>query len=200
VLIFFPFPLVQAGPGAVHPNSVPMLPVPSGRGREEATAETAWADAIAQAGYLAAGFLRGPLMSVPLPFAALSHQANLFFGQIAAALAFEQMVRQAASIFGMCWPAAGRPYFPQPIWAAGLWPWPSPFLPPAWPSPAVSPAWPVNPWSNAWPALSQALTVWAKMWEPVMAQGRPASSSLGTEPPFTATLSLPGCTWSVALR
>jgi hypothetical protein len=199
VFFFFPFTLEQAPSGPAHPNPVPMLPAVCGRPREEPATETALADVIARLSNLTAGLLRGPLMPSPLPLTALGHQANLFFYQIAAALAFQQMVRQAASIFGMGWPAAAGPYFPQQTWAAGLWP--SPFQHPAWPFPATGPVWPLNLWGNAWPGVNEALAVWAKIWVPAMAQQHPpASSTLSAEPPFTATMSLPGCSWSVTLR
>jgi hypothetical protein len=174
-----------------------MLPAPGGRQQEGPAAGAAFADAIAQSGYIAAGLLRYTLISITSSLTALGNQANLLFAQTATALAFDRMTRQAAALSGMGWPAPA-PYFPQQIWAA--WLWPAPIQPPLWWfSPAAIPAWPANLWGNAGPALTEAFTAWAKIWEPAMAPRSPAPGALGGRPPFTATLSLPGCSWSVTL-
>jgi hypothetical protein len=195
VFFFFPFALEPASPGPVHYKPLPMLPAPSGWRREEA-AETAFADAMASAGYLAAGLLRHALISITSSLTALGNQANMLFSQVAAALAFDRLARQAASFSGISWPYFG-PYFPQPARAAGLWP--APFQYPAWYSPAAIPIWPVNLWANPWSALTEAFAVWANVWAPSVAQRRPTSSALVEKPPFTATLSVPGFSWSVTL-
>jgi hypothetical protein len=198
VFFLLPFPLEPASSGPAHHKALPLLPVPGGRRREGPAAETAFADAIAQAGYVAAGLLRCALISITSSLTALGNQANLLFAQATAALAFDRMMRQAAALPGMGWAAPAAPYFPQQIWAA--WLWHAPFQPPMWSAPAAIPAWPANLWGNAWPAWTEAFTFWAKIWEPAMGQRNPVSVALGGQPPFTATLSLPGCSWSVTLR
>jgi hypothetical protein len=137
------------------------------------------------------------MISIPTSLTALGNQANLLFAQAAAALAFDRMMRQTASVSGISWPAGG-PYFPQQIWAAGFWP--APFQHPMWAFPAASPAWPANLWVNVWPALTEAFALWAKILEPATVQRSRAPSALDEKPPFSATLSLPGCTFSVTLR
>jgi hypothetical protein len=197
VFFFLPFALEPASPGPMHHKPLPMLPAPKSWPREEPAAGFVFADAIAQAGYIAADLLRRALISITSSLTALGNQANLLFSQAAAALAFDRMMRLAAPFFGIRLPAFG-PFFPPQIWAAGLWP--APFQHPAWPSPAAVPAWPLNLWANTWPAMMQALTAWANIWEPAAAQHRPASSGLDGKLPFTATLSIPGFAWSVTLH
>jgi hypothetical protein len=191
VFFFFPFALVPASPSPAHRKPLPMLPVPSGH-----QAERAAAAAFEDAGDLAANLLRHVLISITSSLTALGNQANLLFAQLAVALAYDRMVRQAASFYGMGWPSSG-PYFPQQIWAAGLWP--APFQNPAWWSPAPIPAWPASLWANPWSAFPEALTAWANIWAPAMAQRPAMSSAFGGKPPLTATVSVPGCSWSVTL-
>jgi hypothetical protein len=158
--------------------------------------ETACADTIAQAGNLAADLLRQALVAMTSSLTALGNQANLLFSQVAAALAFDRMARQAASFFGMRWPSFG-PYSPQHIWPAGLWA--TPFQNAAWYSPAAVPAWPAGLWTNPLSGLAEALAVWANIWAPAAPQRQPPPSALGGSKPFTTTLSMPGFSWSATL-
>jgi hypothetical protein len=196
VFFFFPFALEPESPVPAHQKPLLTLPAPKTGRQSEAAAGTAFAEAIAQAGYFGADLLHQALISITSSLAALGNQANLFFSQITAALAFDRMARQTTSFAAMGWPAAG-PFFPPQIWAAGLWP--APLQLPLWSSPAAIPAWPANLCVHPWSALAEVFTVWANIWTPAMAPRRPASSALAWKPPFTTTLCMPGCTWTFTL-
>jgi hypothetical protein len=191
VLFFFPFVLEPASPGPAGHKPLPMLPASRG----QRPAETAVADMTAQAGNLAAGNLRQALIAMTSSLTALGNQANLFFSQVAAALAFDRMARQAASFFGMRWPSFG-PYLPQQFWGTGLWS--MPFQNPPWYSPAPVPAWPASLWTNPFSGFAEALTVWANIWAPTASQRRLPSASGGVTP-FTTRFSMPGFAWSATL-
>src|SRR5215469_14984312 len=96
VVFFFPFALVPASPSPAHQKPLPMLPVPSGH-----QAERAAAAAFEDTGDPAADFLRRVLIAITSSLTALGNQANLLFAQAAAALAYDRMMRQAASFSGM---------------------------------------------------------------------------------------------------
>ena len=198
MFFFVPFATELASRGPVHHKPLPMLPVSRGGRQVERAGETAFEDATAQACQLAADLLRRVLISTTSTLAAFGNQANLLFAQIAAALAFDRMARQAASLSGLGWSFFG-PFFQQQSWAAA-WPWSAPFQNPAWYSPAAIPPLPVNLWANPWSAFAEAFSAWANIWQPATAQRGPLAGAAAERPPFTAMLSLPGWTWNVTLR
>ena len=119
---------------------------------------------------------------------ALGNRSNAFFSQVVAGLAYERMMRETVSLFGMFFPA-----FAQPKPGFG-------FASP-WATPAGIPALPASfglsgfqPLFNPWGALTETLDMWTSLWTPA------APSQRRNPPaPVKATFAFPGFSWTFAL-
>jgi len=196
--VFFLFPF--AGEPATAPasqrirqhNALPLLPYPQSA-RTNAQPENSFADAVSQAGNLAAYLLKQALSSMMSSLAALGNHANALFSQAATALACERIARGTASFFGAFWPGLAQ----QPQHGlAGPWIAPTPRLPPlacfGFPG-GKPPPYPPNPWGT----LTEALGMWASLWMPTAPLWGRASP--GMAGPVTVTFGVPGFSWSFAL-
>jgi hypothetical protein len=176
-------------------KALPLLPAPQSA-RTRAQPENGFAGAVAGAGNLAVDLLKRALSSMASSMTALGNHANALFTQVAAALAYERMARDAASFFGMFWPGLAQPR-QQPSFAGS---WIAPALQPplfacfGLPGPQANP-WPLNPWPNPWGTLTGPLDMWTSLWAPAKAPQRGRSRGA----PVTATFALPGFSWSVTL-
>ncbi len=196
---FFPFALEPAATAVSRRvpqyKRLPLLPAPQSA-PTRARPENGFASAVAEAGNLAVDLLKRALSSMASSMTALGNHANALFTQVAAALAYERMARDAASFFGMFWPGLAQPR--QQLGFAGPWIAPAP-QPPLFacfglPGLQTNP-WPLNPWPNPWGALTESLDMWTSVWAPAKPPQRRSSHGA----PSTATFALPGFSWSVTL-
>jgi hypothetical protein len=197
MFLFFPFalesstaPVSQRVP---QYKPLPFLPQPQSA-RAQVQPENGLASAVSSAGNLAVDLLKKALSSIASSMTALGNRANALFSQVAAALAFDRMARQAASLFEMFWPGFALPK-PQMGFAG---PWTAPALQQplfagfGLPGFQASPT-PLNPWG----AVTEALDMWTNIWAPAKAPQR--RSTYGTAAPVTTTFAFPGFAWSLTL-
>ena len=194
--MFFLFPFVAepapapASKRAPQYRLLPLLPEPQSA-CAQTRPESGLASAVSQAGSLAVDLLKRALSSMASSMTALGNRANALFSQVVAGLAYERMMRETVSLFGMFFPAFAQPKpgygFPGP-WTtpAGI-----PALPASFGLPGFQP--PFNPWGT----LTETLDMWTSLW-------MPAAPSLhrntrGTPAPVDATFAFPGFSWTFAL-
>lgn len=205
--LFFPFAEKPAAKPAfqytVRAKSLPMLPRPRG---ENGAGATPFADTISYAGHSGADLIRQFIGAYTSSLTALGNHTHVLFSQAASALAFDRMLRQALSLYGMGFAAFGTPS-PQPGFAGF---WQAPVRQPTAPSSPFSFfAWPLNPWvapspkpsapaANPLSAFTDAFSLWTSFLTPAQSQSRTATSNASPgKPPYTAAVSLPGCTFSM---
>jgi hypothetical protein len=185
-----------------------MLPAPRSFQRENGPGSTAFADAVSYTGNAGVDMIKQIIGAFTSSLTTLGSRTNVLFTQVAAALAFDRMMRQTASMFGMGFAAFGMPQ-PQPPFAGGFW------QAPAQPAMPFSPfsffGLPLNPWMAAPPAakpstpnpmsaFTDMLSQWTNMWTSAASQSKPAPFASSSRPPHTTTISLPGCAVSVTIR
>ncbi len=197
MFFFFPFVLepaaVPARPRVPRSKALPLLPRPQSA-RAEVRPEFALAGAVSVAGSLAVDLLKRALTAIASSMTALGNRANALFAQVAGALAFERMAREAAPFFGMFWPGFARPK-PQSGFAG-------PWIAPAQEPPLLAffglPGLQANPWPlNPWGMFADAAGMWSSVWLPSTTPQR--RSPYGAPAPVTATFAMPGCSFSFTL-
>ena len=163
--MFFLFPFV-AEPAAAPASQraprfwlLPLLPEPQSA-RAQTPPESGLASAVSQAGSLAVDLLKRALSSMASSMTALGNRANALFSQAVAWLAYERMMRETASLFGMFLPAYAQPK-PQFGFAA---PWATPARVPALPASFGLSGF--QPLFNPWGALTETLEMWTSLWMP----------------------------------
>jgi hypothetical protein len=198
VFFFFPFQENTAAMSALGKlfeyQPLPMLPAPRSQ-PEQSSSSSAFGEAVSYAGDFGVDLLRQIIGSFASSLTAISSRAYFYFSQLVAALAFERTARQAASLWGMGWQALGMPA-PQTAFPGAFWQ--TPAAPPMPFSSFAFPAWPLNPWLAATsPAFSEMLRLWTSFWMPAAPQNPLETSAPHDRRPFTATVSVPGCSWNV---
>ena len=194
--MFFLFPFVAepaAAPASQHAPRfwlLPLLPEPQSA-HAQTRPESGLASAVSQAGSLAVDLLKRALSAMASSMTALGNRSNALFSQAVAWLAYERMMRETASLFGMFLPA-----FAQPKPGFG-------FASP-WATPAGVPALPASfglsgfqPLSNPWGALTETLDMWTSLWMPAAPSQR--RNTRNTPAPVNATFAFPGFPWTFAL-
>jgi hypothetical protein len=193
--MFFFFPFLAEGKvssdtrGSSRSNILPLLPAPA-----YTSAKPRDSRAKMDFGDFGAGLLRQTISAFTSSLTALGNRANALFAQVAAALAFDRVARDAAAFFNGAWFGFGsRPSRPD-IFQSGWRPQTqdpmsfSPF--------AMQGLW--NPWAaNPWDAVNEGLKFWTNLWAP-SPQQRNAHAFGGAKAanPYTATVSGPGgFTW-----
>jgi hypothetical protein len=140
------------------------------------------------------GLLHRSISSVTSSLTALGNSANALFAQVAAALAFDRVTRDAAAFINAAFGGFGLPLARQPSFG---FPW-APFaqnLPSFSPQSFMAPS-AINPWA----AVAESLDFWTKMWMPMMPQSNPWSGSAASSP-FATKASTPGAfTWAFSLK
>jgi hypothetical protein len=194
--MFFLFPFVAepapapASSRAPQYRLLPLLPEPNSA-CARTRPESGLASAVSQAGSLAVDLLKRALSSMASSMTALGNRANVLFSQVVAGLAYERMMRETVSLFGMFFPAFAQPKpgfgFPVP-WVA---PARVPALPASFGLPGFQP--PFNPWG----ALTETLDMWTSLWTTAAPWQR--RSPRGTSAPVSATFAFPGFSWTFAL-
>jgi hypothetical protein len=191
--MFFLFPFVAepaAAPASQHAPRympLPLLPEP----QSARAPESGLASAVSQAGSLAVDLLKRALSSMASSMTALGNRANALFSQVVAGLAYERMMRETASLFGMFLPA-----FAQPKPRLGFsGPWATPAGVPALPASFGLPGF--QPLFNPWGALTETLDMWTSLWMPAAPSQR--RNPRGTPAPVSATFAFPGFSWTFAL-
>ena len=194
--MFFLFPFVAepapalASQRAPRYRLLPLLPQPQSA-CAQTRPESGLASAVSQAGSLAVNLLKRALSSMASSMTALGNRANALFSQVVAGLAYERMMRETVSLFGMFLPAFAQPKpgfgFP------GLWANPAgvPAMPASFGFPGFQP--PFNPWG----ALTETLDMWTSLWMPAAPSQR--RSPRGASAPVAATFAFPGFSWPFAL-
>jgi hypothetical protein len=196
MLFFLPFvaePVAKpASARMLQCTQLPLLPAP--RSARAARQPDGLAGAIEEAGNAGADLLKRTLAAMTSSMTALGNHASALFGQVAAALAYQRMARQTASLFGMFWPglAHGAPR----NGFAGAWTTPAP-----WPPLAACfglPGFDAGPLApNPLDAFAQAIDMWAGFFAPASPQRR---NSYGAAPaPLNATFAFPGFSWTITL-
>ncbi len=193
--MFFIFPFLAEGQspsasrGTSRSQTLPLLPAP-----RRAASRPGEARRQPDFGDFAVGLLQQTISMFTSSLTALGNRANALFAQVAAALAFDRVARDAASFGQMAWFGFGAPQAPRPTIFGSPWlqqpqaPHPySPFMMQSF----------VNPFAaNPWAAFSEGLNIWTNLWLPAAPQRRPNSSAGRAPSPFTATVSAPGgFTW-----
>jgi len=194
MFFFFPFAAEPADAFQRSPQykPLPLLPAPHNARPQVQSAEYSMGNAVSEAGNLAVELKKRALASITSSMTALGNRANALFTQVAATLAFERMARETASFFGMFWPGFAQPRL-QPGFAGA---WIAPTAEPTLYAPFGVPGFAANPWAgNPWALFADAATKWTSFWMPAAAQRR---SSFLAPAPATATIALPGCSWSFA--
>jgi hypothetical protein len=198
VSFFFPFQENTAATAALGKlfeyQPLPMLPAPRSLPGQSSSGD-AFGEAVSYAGDFGVDLLRQIIGSFASSLTAISSRAYFYFSQLVAALAFERMARQAASLWGMGWQASGMPA-PQTAFSGAFWQMPA--APPIHFSAFAWPARPMNPWmAMPSPAFSEIVKLWTSFWMPAAPQNPFETSAPRDRPPFTATASVPGCSWNV---
>ncbi|MGO9486657.1 MAG: hypothetical protein ACLPX9_19125 [Rhodomicrobium sp.] len=196
-MFFFPFVLepvaVPARPRVPQSKALALLPQRQSA-RAEVRPEFALAGAVSEAGSLAVDLLKRALTAIASSMTALGNRANALFAQVAGALAFERMAREAASFFGMFSPGFAQPK--RRLGFAGPW------IAPAQEPPLLAsfglPGLQANPWPlNPWGMFADALGMWSSVWLPATTPQR--RSLYGAPAPITTTFAVPGCSFSFTL-
>ena len=194
--MFFLFPFVAEPAAAPASQSAPrykpltLLPEPQSV-RAQTRPESGLTSAVSQAGSLAVDLLKRALSAMASSMTALGNRANALFSQAVAWLAYERMMRETASLFGMFFPALAQ-LQPQPRFGLSG-PWATPAGVPALPASFGLPGFqPFNPWD----ALTETLDMWTSLCMPAAPSQRRNPRS--TPAPVTVTFAFPGFSWTFA--